>query len=216
MPDTSLVILGCLLIAYIVFLGVTQPKSTEYSIIFAGKKNDYNVAPVKSVKEISKFIITDQFENKVNTADYCKYIVAGNSMLLAGINDGDLVLVDNKVSDYKSIKADNVIALKYNINSNDNSLKLRKKITCINYRENFDEWFDNLIGHYIIQADKKYIKEKYDKCIEKHQDLIGDTENAVFLFSSTFHIDENKIDYSFHPVKSLFGVVKYIIKGNEL
>ncbi|MDR0680967.1 MAG: hypothetical protein LBG15_03820 [Dysgonamonadaceae bacterium] len=210
----SLIILACLFIAYIIFLWVTQPKSMKYKVIFAGKRNNYEGATIKSAKDISKLAITDQLENKVNSADYQKYIVVGNSMLIAGIREDDLVLVDDKVIDYKNIKANNVIAIKYDIDNDESDLKLRKKIACIDFQENFDEWFNNLTKHYTIQADKEYIKEKYNKCIEKHISLINDNKNVTFLFSSTFHTDKNEIDYSFHPAKSLFGVIKYVIKGN--
>jgi hypothetical protein len=209
----SLLILAFLFIAYIIFLWVTQPKPMKCNVIYAGKKNDYGDVTVKSVRDVSKFAITDQFENKINPANYQKYIVAGNSMVIAGIREDDLVLVD-EITDYKNIKADNVIALKYEIDNDKSALKLRKKIACIDYQENFDEWFNNLIKHYTIQADKEYIKEKYDKCIKKYHYLINDTRNITFLFSSTFHIEENRIDYSFHPAEFLFGVVKYVIRGN--
>jgi hypothetical protein len=179
-------------------------------------KNIYNLNMISGGKNI-------------NLHDFDVYVVIGNSMKIHEIGDKDFIIVDRLYGNDKyNVKKGSALLLEIdrnkdekdkNIASGDNKVefKLRRHISYIDSTEDFDTWFNNLSAdNKDIFAQQEHIRSKYENSVEKYKQNNSDAKNFVFTFSSTLDERTNEVKYSFHPVKFLNGIVKYVVKNEDV
>jgi len=212
-------------VVFVLLIWFNVPKRQSYRIVNAGDVNDTD-ANLIAIRDLSRLDFV--FENKqVNPLDYDIFVVSGNSMNTANIYDKDVVFVQKLCSeDVLAMEGSPVLVFEIDRSKDKEGesnkleelsveLKLRKFISCVNVNNSFDfdGWFDNLKGKCAELSEKAaFIKEKFDKCVDKYKKCNQHTEDILFILSQTVE-KGNNISYSFHPMKFLYGKVEYVVKA---
>jgi len=217
------IILLILFIVYLVFLWIKRPKiersKIEYTLACAGVVGSSNKnSTISLYKNIYNANIKVDGQS-INAKDYGVYVADGNSMSIANINNGDFVLVKDLVGNEKdNLASDNILLLdidRDNDLENKIKYKLRQIITYLNSKENFDNWFDDNFKsnqHIDLFQLKENIRKKYNDCFAKYN--WNDNESITLLFSKTYN--GKSVEYSFHPINLLRGVVKYVVSSKKI
>jgi hypothetical protein len=201
----------------------TEPRAkTNYKTVSAGEIDKNYSSNIALYKNIYATGITGPDKKDIDLSDFEIYVVIGNSMQNSGIKDKDFVLVRNLYDEEKyNLKKNNILLIKIDRSrdipkSNVIDYKLRKFITYVGDGGDidFDVWFgDTLTENKALTGKKEYLRSKYEKCVEKYRQ--NNSEQGIFALSSTFNAEIGESDYSFHPVKFLYGIVKYTVKGDK-
>lgn len=139
-----------------------------------------------------------------------QYLVHGDSMKPFGINDGQVVYVENvDIKDLQQRKKFYPIAVfRYTTNiDNDCKVKLRKFLTFVNLK---DIDIDQLYEQYGKYLPKEEFKTEIEKRIE--QIRTEDSElNGNYILSVThrYKLNPAKYHYSIHNAEKIQGLVKY-------
>ncbi|MDR1370650.1 MAG: hypothetical protein LBJ72_11100 [Dysgonamonadaceae bacterium] len=226
------IVLIILFIVYLLFLWIKRPerKKIKYKAVSAGAVEINQNSKISLCKNIYDANLKVDGQ-RIDANDYDVYIVVGNSMSIANVHEGDFVLVKDLIgSDKYNLASDNILLFEIDRGKDleshcyDNiEYKLRQFITYVNGRDDFDNWFSDKFNNtqYVdIFRQKENIKQKYDKCIEKYNqnnnNNNNDNESIMFLLSKTYNTTTREINYSFHPIKFLKGVVKYVVDGKDI
>lgn len=197
-----------------------QERKKTYRTVKAGQVNLAYVYPAtidkKDILKNKRFAVNDTL---INPDDYEIFIVNGNSMSGENIKDGDGVLVKRLYGNEKyGIKDTPVLIFEIDLNKDNirNNIspvefKLRKFITYVNCENTFDEWFETIAERFPdLHESKETIAEKFKKCVEKYRDN-NNADKIQLIMSSTLNTDTGALQYSFHPIKFLYGQVNYVI-----
>ena len=220
------IILIILFIVYLLFLWIKRPekRKTKYRVVSAGAVGINQNSKISLCKNIYDANLKVDGQ-RIDANDYDVYIVVGDSMSIANIYNGYFVLVKDLIgSDKYNLASDNILLFEIDRSKDlenhyyDNvEYKLRQFITYVNDKDNFDNWFNDKFDNvqYVdIFQQKENIKKKYNKCVEKYTQ--NNNDDIILLLSKTYNTTTREINYSFHPVKFLKGVVKYVVNGNDI
>ena len=224
----ALIFILLLCVVFLLFLWVTKPsiKKRMYKVVKAGSTNCIRPLTVE-LRDLynRKFV----FEGKaVDPNEYEIFIVSGDSMIIAGIKDGDAVLGRKLFGREKYnltgspvliFEIDNIKGLDTICNQCfDNQFiefKLRKFISYVEGNRTFEEWFQEVaVLNKEINEKKVIIEEKYKNSFVKN--INNGIDNVTLILSSTLDYDKNTISYSFHPIQLLYGIVDYVIDVDKL
>ncbi len=224
-----LIFVAILFILLMVLLWRGRPpvEKKTYRTVKAGNVESAYAYPAtidkKNIIKNKKLVANGQL---INPDNYEIFIVTGDSMSTNKIKDGDAVIVDRLFGNCKyEITGTPVLIFEIDLNKDDvrNSpvppveFKLRKFMTYVDCSVPFDDWFNPLAKDYPDLVDNKlFVKEKFDKCIDKYKIHNPDSEIVKLIMSSTLNTEKGKICYSFHPIKFLYGKVNYVIPAKEL
>lgn len=224
---TVFIVIIVLYIAFLLFMWFNRPSSNhkEYRTTKGG--DVHNVAPpcIKA-NDLSKrkFIFNG---NIIDSTDYEIFIVSGNSMKFAGICDGDAVFV-NRLYGRDKFTITNSPVLIFEIDRMIESncdckvpveFKLRKFIDYIKGCSSFSDWFEELKSkntHPELIENKEMLEQKFNKCVEIYRQYNPNCDDFLLILSSTFNVEQDIISYSFHPIKFLYGEIKYIVAAENL
>lgn len=150
----------------------------------------------------------------VDASDYTIFIVDGNSMSARNIKSGDAIFVKELMgSDRVALSPGNIIVLMIesikHTDQGDLEYKLRDFINYIKLNINDQDLAQWIRDNNIEEEQKFYNKLNCAK--ERHSDNIGASN---FLCSRTWHNGE--LDYSFHPMRVLYGKVEFRIPKEKL
>lgn len=150
----------------------------------------------------------------IDASDYTIFIVDGNSMSARNIKSGDAIFVKELMgSDRVALSPGNIIVLMIesikHTDQGDFEYKLRDFINYIKLNINDQECAQWIRDNNIEEEQKFYNKLNCAK--ERHKDNIDDSN---FLCSRTWHNGE--LDYSFHPMRVLYGKVEFRIPKEKL
>ena len=195
----------------------------EYKNI-AGGEADSICGNCTKLKDLSTMDFVFEKE-KINPSQYDIFIVNGSSMQFSEINDRDAVFVKRLIGgDKYKLEEKTIIALEID-RSKDGSeyvneqveFKLRKFIAYIEGCKRFDEWFDELKQDYPeLEERRSEIDKDFKRCVEKYKQINTNCDDFQLVFSSKFNVKENMMQYSFHPMKFLYGTVEYVADKNKL
>ncbi len=200
----------------------------DYFVACAGSKES-NVCKMVSAVDIEACNFCDSEGTPLNLALYECFVVHGESMKYAGVNDGDFVLVAKDFSLDSLRSFPKILVLKYREAENDKPLyKVRRawykgtieddmgataqqimnnpKFRKLTNQEGFkgEEWMLNDLTHKRLDDYKKaYFKDGV--CPEMYKQIV---------ISTTFDTVKKEIHFSIHPISSIVGIVKesYSIK----
>lgn len=197
------------------------------------KPKQYKTAKGGSVSDaIPAYVETDDFSKKrfvfngeiVDSNEYDIFIVIGNSMKnLAGISDKDAIFVERLYGADK-FKIEGTPALIFEIDKTSEDcrcslpveFKLRKFISYVAGCESFKTWFDDLrIEHPYIVDHNDILEEKFKQCVDTYREKNPKCDDFLLILSSTMKTEKNEMSYSFHPIKFLYGEVKYVVDANK-
>ena len=190
-----------------------KPKKSTYRIVKAG-----DVSQVTKLYETINSLNDRAFTyngKPVSINDYMVFIVEGESMSSSNIHTGDVVFVKELMGDSRlTITSGKILLLEIQNPKNqqgDAEYKLRKFIDYISMNNITDENISNWINEHQIQYTTRFIN-KFKKSKEELSTLIDD--NDLFLCSMTWH--NGDLDYSFHPIKVLVGVVEFSLPKDKI
>jgi len=213
-----------------VFLLITKSpaKKKSYKVVKAGDPNCIRPLTVE-LRDLynRKFVFG---EKTVDANDYEIFIVLGDSMTFAGIKDGDAVFGRKLFGQEKYNLTDSPVLI-FEIDKTKDlenecrvcgcsekksiEFKLRKYIAYVNGSN--EKWFSEIAAkNKEINENKDLILDKYKGCTQKYNRNNLNTDDFTLIMSSTLDTDKNRLSYSFHPIKFLYGVVDYVIDGNKL
>ena len=222
----AIFIILILFILFLVFLWFNRPpmQKKKYKVVKAG---DINCQRPYSVELRNLYNKKFTFENKeIDPNDYEIFIVSGNSMSIAGIKDSDAVFI-KRLYGMEKFQIQKAPVLIFEIDTTKDignvpldkpiEFKLRKFISYVDNNISFDEWFNRLkLEYQIIENSKEIILNKFNECIQKHKDNNSNSDYFTLIFSSTLDTTNNTIQYSFHPIKFLYGMVEYVIGADKI
>lgn len=200
----------------------------DYFVACAGSKES-NACKKVSAVDIEACNFCDSDGNPLNLSLYECYVVHGDSMKYAGINDGDFILVAKDFSSDSLSSFPEILVLRYRDSNNDNPLyKVRRawymgtieedmsataqrimnmhKFKKLTNQEGYknEKWMINdLINKRLDDYKKAYFKDGV--CPEMYRQIV---------ISTTFDTVKKEIHFSIHPISSIVGIVKesYSIK----
>lgn len=203
--DMNLILFMIAVLSAMAYLILTKPNSVELDVVKAGKANVYYP---------EKKIVKSGFPNyvyyngeKIETSQYKKFYVHGNSMIHYQIHDGDKILV-NEVIKKDQINDFPVLMLTItDVNGNDAKYKLRKFISYVDYSDgyNWGELYNKFCKKITIGKDLFV-----EQCKEKKKSSFLQNETKLIL-SETYNEITRKNEYSLHPVSTIYGRVVYAI-----
>ena len=222
----AIFIILILFILFLVFLWFNSPpiQKKKYKVVKAG---DINCQRPYSVELRNLYNKKFTFENKeIDPNDYEIFIVSGNSMSIAGIKDSDAVFI-KRLYGMEKFQIQKAPVLIFEIDTTKDTgnvpmdkpieFKLRKFISYVDNNISFDEWFNRLkLEYQIIENSKEVILNKFNECIQKHKDNNSNSDYFTLIFSSTLDTTNSTIQYSFHPIKFLYGMVEYVIGADKI
>ncbi len=184
---------------------------------------------------VGKYILEDDKHRIVDSRNYRAFLTSGQSMLLCGINDGNLLLTEKvsflhngqifpcilvlKREKYKLKEArqrgDNAIYkirrtwAKIEITDKvDDLLQIAKEIM---EREDFNQIMQKAKEKkaYIEKEEMlKKLKSSYENYIKEHKGCFNkSSKNHNILISTTLYVDENEVRFSIHPAWIVEGKV---------
>lgn len=200
----------------------------DYFVACAGSKES-NACKKVSAVDIEACNFCDSDGNPLNLSLYECYVVHGNSMKYAGINDGDFILVAKDFSSDSLSSFPEILVLRYRDSNNDNPLyKVRRAW----YMGNIDEslrdiakkimnmpQFAMLKNQEGFKGEIWMIDDLVDNRYKEYQltyfkdGVCPDTYKQIVI-STTFDTIKKEIHFSIHPISLIVGVVKesYSIK----
>lgn len=185
------------IIAYMASLGGVQ-------FVKAGKVDDFCLRYALVTHANMKKIRVAGIE--VDVSALLMYLVHGNSMSQFGVRNGQRVFVE-KISNGMRNGITTHPMLMFNIvgmGKWQSQYKLRKFISYIEMgTPNWDE---------VYESNKEYItaltRDAFVAAMQRKQEKV-DLEHERHILSVTYNEHSRALEYSLHPVSSLFGVVKY-------
>lgn len=177
----------------------------------------------------------------IDLQDYERYITVGNSMLLGGIRDKDVIFVKKGI-DITECTLPTILVLrrepaameKASSQYDDKAeLKIRRTWKTCSLSQS-DEEIVNMVGE-IIELDKfqeirqidpyrflapDWMKDDIRCRITRYRmEHIGcedtENENNMALLSTTYDTEQGRVHFSIHPVRTIVGEVKYAFGTNE-
>ncbi len=203
----------------------------EYDIACAGSNNHSSCSKVSTV-DIEACNFFDKEGNLLNVSKYYCFVVQGNSMKYAGINDQDFIFVpkDFNLSSITNDILPLILVIKYRETIEGKArYKVRRtwhrggieddlhevgkkiisspKFSILKNEKGYigDEWMLNdLESKRLTDYKKLYYKE--DECPNEYKDII---------ISTTYDTEKEEIHFSIHPTSSIIGIVResYTIKN---
>lgn len=231
----TIIIIAILVLAFIAIYGLlffkmikareeAYGKTLCYEVVCAG---DYK----KGVKAIKKSVsITDNkfldYEGKaLDTNKYDHYIVAGNSMKLCGVNEGDILFVpkDFTTSQLRKNLPQILVIKRRNAQKEEAKYKVRHTWIICNINEDFSTLllslkdipsFKSLLNTPECDGLDKMIEDFLENRLLKYKEHYPDCNNANSIYhevvvSTTLHTDSNCIRFSVHPTVLIKGIVQY-------
>ena len=199
------------------FLYKNKPKEKEatYKVVKAGDVSKPSELFMKIKKLTDKrYIYNGQ---PIDASDYTIFIVDGDSMSARNIKSGDAIFVKELFGNNRTeLKTGDIIVLtiesRKDTEHGDSEYKLRDFINYI--KPNIDEQnCKQFIINNKIEEEQKF-SNKLHKTIEAYKDNEKIDLNSNFLCSRTWHNGE--LDYSFHPMRALYGKVEFRIPKEKL
>lgn len=139
-----------------------------------------------------------------------QYLVHGDSMKPFGINDGQVVYVEDvEIKELQDRKAFYPIAVfNYTTNiDNDCNIKLRKFLTFVDLKKiNIDQLHLQYGKYLSIEEFKKEIEKRIEIIREEDPELNG---NYVLSVTHRYKLNPAKYHYSIHDANKIAGIVKY-------
>lgn len=217
-----ILIVTLLFVIFMLLLWFNRPpmKKKTYRTVKAGQVGQAYLYPAtidkKDILKTTRLIVNNTI---IDPNDYEIFIVNGNSMSNNGIKDGDGVLVKRLFGNDKYDITDFPILI-FEIDINKDNVpccippvefKLRKFISYVDGELNFENWFGEIVKDFPELNDSKTIlQEKFTKCIDKYKKN-NNSDTIKLIMSSTLDTESGVLQYSFHPIKFLYGQVIYII-----
>lgn len=208
-----IIILILLIVSQVYFYYNNKKQENKESIYRVVKAGD--VAQATELYVAMKSLNNRTFTHNgqyVNINDYKVFIVKGESMSNDNIHTGDVVFVKELIGESRlSITNGKILLLEIQNSKNeqgDAEYKLRRFIDYISMNKvNVNEW----INEHQIQQDTKFIN-KFESAKKRLSESTN--ENDLFLCSMTWH--EGELDYSFHPIKVLVGIVEFSLPKEKI
>lgn len=194
----------------------------EYFVACAGSMTS-GVGRKISTVDIREFNLCDSQGNPIDTSLFECYIVSGDSMKYAGINDNDFILVAKDFNVVSLKEFPEILVIKYREDIEDRPLyKVRRAWYKGSIEDNLKEvaekimrmpkfqkltrqegykskaWMINdLIGNRLEKYKSVYFKD--GGCPEQYKNIV---------ISTTFDSEKKEIHFSIHPVSLIKGEVK--------
>lgn len=214
--STAIYLIAILLVVmYMVSTIRVNPSTVKLSVVKAGKANEYFPAEYIDKRGFPRVVYANG--KKIETSEYEKFYVHGNSMINYKIHDGERVLV-KKIDDKESIQDNPVLMLTItDVKGDDAKFKLRKFISYFDYNGNNNLGFGELFDQNSKRLETSGItKEQFiESCSEKiNSSLI---QSAIkkgktrLVFSETYNETKKINEFSLHPVDTIYGKVVYAI-----
>jgi len=216
-------------IVLLIFFSLTwfikpSPKTKLYRAITAGGVDD-SIPSECIVKRRDVSAMNLVFAgDPIDPADFDIFVVYGNSMKMANINNKDLILVRQLFGREKyQIEATPVLVFEIDRSMEDGvckdcsvEFKLRKFISYVNVTTSFPEWFGNLKNKRDDLKEKEdFISNAFSTCVKKYEKMDKtNSHDFQLIFSET--LKEGELTYSFHPMKLLYGKVEYVIDHRKM
>lgn len=190
----------------------------------------YNVAcagaPHGEVEKIeSTILLTDDFFDydgkKVNVGDFLLFIVSGESMMLSGIHDKDIVFVPKNYScGSESLPSVFVLKINHPIDG-EAKYKIRRGWRIVKWQELENEYekilksimsmdkFKSIKDHEFYLGDEKIIDDFKKTRLPNYKKEYALEEKGLILISTTLLTDEKEIHFSIHPVDLIVGRISF-------
>lgn len=188
----------------------------EYPTVSAGDDKE-GITNATSVS-----ITYNQFKAKngcvLNPYEYDQYIVVGNSMKYCGILNDDLVFVKKgfKLDDLTKFPSILVFSWK-DAKPNHPKYKLRRAWKVCNIDDDLKKILEEITEPRNFKSirdiecfDSVSVMKKdfFDRCIAEYKKREGESGCKDIVISTTFHVDNNKVRFSIHPVTAIMGIVE--------
>lgn len=195
----------------------------EYDVACAGSNNHSSCSKVESI-DIEACNFCDKKGNLLNVSKYDCFVVHGNSMKYAGINDQDFIFVQK---DFSLSSIDNealplILVIKYReIEEGKAKYKVRRTW----YRGTIDDNFDQVLSRVMssddfskLKKERGYItddwmlKDFMEKRLEGYKNVYyqdGQCPEAYkdIIISTTYDTENDEIHFSIHPSSAIVGIV---------
>lgn len=217
----------------------------RFALVYAGNPEEDEKANELEIP-LSKFIFKDNEEKDVPIDDYDGYIAKGNSMELANIKNGDLMLVSKNYKFQDDTPLPNIFILKreHVIDETEAKFKLRRvwAIVHLNEATNLEDVIKGIKEHPVFNDLQN--KTDYYLSTEQMENEFFDLENGRFsiykkehprwndinhedsrvIISTTLRNNHDQfktksgkhISFSIHPANLVVGAVAYTYPGSVI
>lgn len=195
----------------------------EYDVACAGSNDHSSCEKVETI-DIEACNFCDKNGKLLNVSQYECFVVHGNSMKYAGINDRDFLFVPKgfELSSLTNESLPQILVIRYRENI-ENRAKFKVRRTW--YKGTIDEKLEEVASNIIdSKAFSKLTQEKgYQgkdwmlndlkiKRIARYKDAYfkdGNcpTEYKEIIISTTYDTEDEEIHFSIHPASSIIGIV---------
>lgn len=238
MDMVTYILIGVLILASVYFLVLVgtirkiqsdraalqkEARLASYLAAFAGTDTEG-----KKKEEVSASVETTRFYasdgKEIDASLYDQFVASGNSMILCGIHDKDLLFVEKGFDVSRLVDLPKVVMIKRRDAQPDEiQYKIRRTWKVCRITDNLPLVLDeimNLLAFRKLQetvacpAKEVLTEDFFDVRIKKYKEYYPDcdSEHSEFhqiIISTTLHTDINEVRFSVHPVKDIKGVVAY-------
>lgn len=182
----------------------------------------------KNKEEVSVSTAINNFYSpdgeKINVSDYDHYVASGNSMILCGIHDKDLLFVKKNFNCSQLVDLPKILVIeRHNAKPEEIQYKIRRTWRICSFADDFNGIINELLESAAFRklAETKecpvnnvLIEDFFNNRLLKYREDYPDCDNVLseynrVVISTTLHTDINEVRFSIHPLKDVKGVVTY-------
>ncbi len=230
----SIVLFAILLIAFVV--RVYESMGISVASAAAGDVR-INAPRIQKLINLNKNAFFDESHMRLDFSQFKHYVVSGNSMLLAGIEDGNLLFVEKKQNDCDNLKYPCVVVLRREhfsyANENSPEFKIRRAWGVYDLSRGDDGLLGLLNAIMKLDEFNEVLQLGESKgCCVNPDDIKNDflnirwrkyqtnypscrktnDKNGKVILSTTLDTKRNMIHFSIHPCHCVIGKVVYSFK----
>ena len=228
--------LFCFAIAYLVWLvylifkikekrgeAFKKAQTMSYPAASAGSGIEgKNKEEISMSTEINHFYSPEGKE--INASDYDHYVASGNSMILCGIQDKDLLFVKKNFNASQLVDLPKILVIeRHNAKPEEIQYKIRRTWTTCLVTDNLESIINELLESSAFRklaeteqcpGNDVLIEDFFETRLRKYKEIYPDCTNVLseynrVVISTTLHTDMNEVRFSIHPLKDVRGVVEY-------
>ncbi|MDY3069370.1 MAG: hypothetical protein SOR57_06900 [Parabacteroides sp.] len=238
----------CFTIAYLVWLvylifkikekrgeAFKKAQTMSYPAASAGSGIEgKNKEEISISTEINHFYSPEGKE--INASDYDHYVASGNSMILCGIQDKDLLFVKKNFNVGQLIDLPKILVIeRHNAKPEEIQYKIRRTWKICSFADNLEcvinELLESASFRKLAETEQcpdndVLIDDFFEKRLIKYRSEYPDCDNVLseynrVVISTTLHTNINEVRFSIHPLKDVRGVVEYsfavssFVKGGD-
>lgn len=209
-------------------------ETVKFNVACAGSEKPFTPQAL-NVTNLRWDNFKDKNGNKLNKKDFIKFIIKGDSMLLGGIKNNDLVFV-RKIKDKTALQFPSIMALKRDKNALQKAAQFNDKAT-IKIRRTWrictldksDEEIENILSEIINSQEFNNLKRIDESKFPEAECLVSDfkekrlkryreehegcnrtdSKDNNAIISTTLDTRTGKVHFSIHPFYSIIGKVEY-------